>query len=546
MHNLAASNGAPTAMASFSSECWLTREPSFHADAIARAAQSFRESTFVIQSLATGAVGVAQGGVHLQPVDGSAKFRLIGWLPALYPEWLGDRTFSEVHGTRFPYVTGAMANGIATTRIVVEMSRSGFLGFFGAAGLTLGQIERAVLELKRELGAAPWGCNLIHSPNEPAIEDATADLYIREGVTRVEAAAFMGLTPAVVRYALHGVSLDAHGQIVRRNHVFAKISRAEVARKFLEPAPANIVQRLLDQGLITVQEAELSKRVPIAEDIIVESDSGGHTDNRPLTVLFPIIRQLRDEVLAERGYQRPIRIGAAGGLGVPSAVAAAFSMGAAFVLTGTVNQACVESGLDASGKAMLARADMADVIMAPAADMFEMGVDVQVLKRGTMFANRARKLYEIYRNYPSWEAIPADQREHVETKILRQSFDQAWASTRDYWAARDMREVQRAESDPKHLMALVFRAYLGQSSRWAIEGKSDRASDFQIWCGPAMGSFNTWTQGTFLQDAGNRTVVQVARNLMEGAAVITRAQQLRTFGAPVPPNAFEFKPRPLH
>ncbi|MEZ4459126.1 MAG: PfaD family polyunsaturated fatty acid/polyketide biosynthesis protein [bacterium] len=370
-------------------------------------------------------------------------------------------------------------------------------------------------------------------------------LYIREGVTRVEAAAFMGLTPAIVRYAVHGLALDAAGNITRRNQVFAKISRAEVARKFLEPAPAAILQKLLNDGLITAQEAELAGRVPIAEDIIVESDSGGHTDNRPLGVLFPIIRQLRDDIAAERQYTRPIRVGAAGGLGVPSAVAAAFSMGAAFVLTGTVNQACVESGLDQSGKEMLAKADMADVIMAPAADMFEMGVDVQVLKRGTMFASRARKLYELYRNYPSLDAIPADQREQVESKILKQTFREAWASTRDYWAARDMHEVHRAESDPKHQMALVFRAYLGQSSRWAINGVSDRASDFQIWCGPAMGSFNTWTQGTFLQEPQNRTVVQVARNLMEGACVATRAQQLRTFGAAVPTQAFEFKPRPL-
>jgi trans-AT polyketide synthase/acyltransferase/oxidoreductase domain-containing protein len=215
------------------------------------------------------------------------------------------------------------------------------------------------------------------------------------------------------------------------------------------------------------------------------------------------------------------------------------------VLTGTVNQACVESGLDASGKDMLAKADMADVMMAPAADMFEMGVDVQVLKRGTMFASRARKLYDLYRTYPSLDAIPADQREQTESKILRQTFREAWQATRDYWIARDPHEVERAESDPKHQMALVFRAYLGQSSRWAINGMNDRASDFQIWCGPAMGAFNTWTQGTFLEQPENRTVVQVARNLMEGAGVATRAQQLRTFGAPVPTQAFEFKPRPL-
>jgi trans-AT polyketide synthase/acyltransferase/oxidoreductase domain-containing protein len=92
---------------------------------------------------------------------------------------------------------------------------------------------------------------------------------------------------------------------------------------------------------------------------------------------------------------------------------------------------------------------------------------------------------------------------------------------------------------------LVFRSYLGQSSRWAIAGVRDRRPDYQIWCGPAMGAFNAWTEGSFLAEPEHRSVVQVARNLLEGAAVVTRAQQLRSFGVPVPPAAFDFKPRPL-
>jgi hypothetical protein len=32
---------------------------------------------------------------------------------------------------------------------------------------------------------------------------------------------------------------------------------------------------------------------------------------------------------------------------------------------------------------------------------------------------------------------------------------------------------------------------------------------------------------------------------MEGAAVVTRAQQLRSYGLPVPNSAFDYRPRPL-
>jgi hypothetical protein len=105
--------------------------------------------------------------------------------------------------------------------------------------------------------------------------------------------------------------------------------------------------------------------------------------------------------------------------------------------------------------------------------------------------------------------------------------------------------VQRAEADPKHRMALVFRWYLGLSSRWAIAGDPARKMDYQIWCGPAMGAFNDWARGSFLEAPENRGAVQIARNLLEGAAVVTRAQQLRSYGVAVPPAAFHYPARPL-
>ena len=91
-------------------------------------------------------------------------------------------------------------------------------------------------------------------------------------------------------------------------------------------------------------------------------------------------------------------------------------------------------------------------------------------------------------------------------------------------------------------MALCFRWYLGKASRWANAGEPTRIMDYQIWCGPAMGAFNTWAKGSFLEDPKNREVGQIALNFLEGASVIARAQQVRTFGVPVPPSAFEFRP----
>jgi PfaD family protein len=507
--------------------------------------ERFREAVFVVRDGDHGTVGVAFGGGSLSADqrNGVPTWPLLASLPSLWPEWLGDRSFNEVHGVRFAYVAGAMANGIATTDLVETMAAHGMLGFFGAAGLSPERVEAALDRLSSTLGdRKSWGSNLIHSPNEPDLENAIADLYIRRGVKRVSASAYMALTPAIVRYAFHGVR-RVQGRVERQNFVFAKISRPEVARRFLSPPPADMLAKLVAGGLLTADEAAIAATLPVAEDIIVEADSGGHTDNQTLTALFPTILGVRDELAATHGYTRPIRIGAAGGLGTPSAVAAAYALGAAFVLTGSVNQGAVESGLCEEGRKLLANASLADVIMAPAADMFELGVKVQVLKRGTMFGPRALKLYELYTGYDSIEAMPDKVRANLEKRVLGRPTDEIWADTAAFFAERDPKELARAERDPKHRMALIFRWYLGLSSRWAIAGDPSRKLDYQIWCGPAMGAFNAWVKGSFLEAPEARTAGQIALNLLEGAAAITRAQQLRSYGVPVPAAAFQFRPR---
>ena len=528
---------------------WLPDErPLFFPAEIVAAREQLRRAVTVIQDESNDSIGIGFGGRLQNVPTGQPAYRMLATLPAIYPEWLGDRSFAEVHRVRFAYIAGEMANGIATTQMVIAMARAGMLGFFGAAGLSAPRVEAALDELQATLDpeGLSWGINLIHSPGEPRLEEKVAELFVQRGVARVCASAYMSLTLPLVHYACAGLHLDASGALQRKHYVFAKISRAEVAQLFMSPAPAAMLQKLVQAGKLTPSEADLAARVPLAEDLTVESDSGGHTDQQALGAIFPTILSLRDHLVEQHQYARPIRVGAAGGLGTPTAVAAAFAMGAAYVLTGSVNQACVESGLHESGRQMLAQAGVADVAMVPAADMFEIGVKLQVLKKGTMYPSRSSKLYEIYKQYDALSQIPPELKQRLEKEIFASSLESWWDATREFWLQRDPSQIEQAARDPKHQMALVFRAYLGQASRWAITGEASRQLDYQIWCGPAMGSFNDWTRGSFLAAPENRSVVQVARNLLEGAAVITRASQLRSFGVPVPPAAFQFIPRPLN
>jgi trans-AT polyketide synthase, acyltransferase and oxidoreductase domains len=510
--------------------------------------RSMRQVTSVVYDAQAQTLCLATGGrISNDTASDGEPLALMATLGPLYPEWLGGRDFAQTHRLRFAYLGGAMANGITTPQMVVALAEMGGMGMFGSAGLPLEKIEAAIDYISQALDerGLSWGSNLIHSPNEPALEDHIVALYLRRGVRRVDASAYMGLTPAVVRYACTGLSRNAQGEVVRYNHLFAKISREEVAKHFLSPAPEAILNGLVAQGQLTAQEAQLARELPLAQSLIVEADSGGHTDNRPLTALFPVIAALREQRCQQHQFKQPIYLGAAGGLGTPEAVAAAFALGADFVVIGSVHQSALESGVSPESRALLAQAGPADVAMVAAADMFEMGVKVQVLKRGTMMAVRGNQLFELYKRHASLDAIPAETRAGLEKNVFRMPLSEVWQQTQAFFERTDPTQIERAQRDAKHKMALVFRWYLGSSSRWPLNGPSDRQIDFQLWCGPAMGAFNRWVKGSFLEPVEQRSVQQIALNLMEGAAFVTRAHQYRTFGLSVSASAFNYRPTPL-
>ena len=530
---------------------WVPGEygPAFSAGEVHGMVQAVRQTLQIVYDAAGQRVGVGTGGTVLPfTQENQARgYPVMASLPPLYPEWLGNRSFLEAHGVRFPYVAGAMYRGIASARMVVAMAEAGMLGFLGAAGMPLRELEENLNSIRSAIGDRnlPWGSNLIYMPTEPDLEDAIVDLYFRMGVKRISASAYMAMSTGIIRFATRGLRMDEQGRIHREHHVFAKISRTEVARPFMEPAPQIILDRLLAAGKITAEEARLARLVPVAEDITVEADSGGHTDNRPMTVTLPTVILLRNRMMAEHGFQRPIRVGAAGGIGSPAGVAAAFAMGASYVLTGSINQSAMESGIAPDVKQMLAVAGIADMTMAPAADMFELGVKVQVLKKGTMFSNRAANLYKLYSENDSIDTIPASDRRKLEAEVFKAPLEDIWDLTRNYFEAKKSEEVKKANKDPKYKMALIFRWYLGNSAFWAIAGNEEHRVDYQINCGPSMGAFNAWVKDGFMHDPAERTVVQIALNLLEGAAVVTRAQQLRSYGVVVDEASFDFRPRPL-
>ena len=472
----------------------------------------------------------------------NGAFPLIAHATPVLPRLLGDPGFSAELGIRYPYIAGSMAKGISSALMAEELGRAGMLGFFGAAGLPLHEVEAALDRLQKSLGDTPYGFNLIHSPQEFDLEEKLVSLYISNGVRLIEASAFLALTLNLVRYRVHDIRRLPDGRVHAPNRIIAKVSREELAARFFSPPPEKFLKELIANGEITEEQALLASTIPMAQYVTAEADSGGHTDNRPALALFPTILSLAHRMEKEFGYDCHLRVGLGGGVSTPASAAAAFAMGAAYIMTGSVNQACIESGTSDAVRQMLTETRQADVTMAPAADMFEMGVTVQVLKRGTMFPMRAVKLYDIYRSCSSIEGIPAAELEKIEKTMLHAPIEEIWRDTRSYFEKRDPKQVERAERDPKHRMALVFRWYLGQAAHWAKDGNPARKMDYQIWAGPSMGAFNEWVAGSFLVNAEQRKVVTVAKNILFGAAVLSRAAMLRSQGFPLPAEAVKTPP----
>ena len=428
---------------------------------------------------------------------------------------LGSASFKRDYGLRYACVAGGLGHGIASKELVTAVGRAGMLGFLGTLGLAPDRVAADLRYVAERLsGGGAYGLNIVYAPQEPDREETFVDLCLRHGVHTVEAAGYTTITPALVRYRLTGLR-RAGNEVVPANRIIAKVSRPEVARAFLGPAPRKIVAALLAAGRITGEEAELAKELPVAEDLCCEADSGGHTDQAVALSLFPAMLRLREDLVAEHGYRRPVRLGLAGGIGAPDAVAASFVLGADFVMTGSINQATVEAATSDLVKDILQEINIQDTGYAPAGDMFEYGARVQVLRKGVLFPARANKLYELYKRYDSLAEIDPATAEQLRNRYFGKSFDEVYAEVR---ATRPAHEIEKAERDPKHRMALVFRWYFEYSLREALAGAEDNRVDFQVYCGPALGAFNEWARGSKLHDWRHRHVGEINELILREAA----------------------------
>jgi trans-AT polyketide synthase/acyltransferase/oxidoreductase domain-containing protein len=427
----------------------------------------------------------------------------------------GSRVFRETFGVRQNLVAGGLGFGVASTRFVQRLSDSGFLAFLGADGLSDEVVSHMVTQLRASSTGKTFGVNVRgHAGDDDALQSRVL-LMLSLGVNCLELSGCSQVLPALIRYRLQAVARDECGVVYSANRLMIKVTRPDVARLFLSPAPAEMIQALVQSGSLSEYQAELSRELPMVDAVTACGDGGGDTDGGTFLALLPIVLSLRNQIAPG------VSIGVAGGIGTPEAACAAFMMGADYIQLGSVLQCSVEAAISDVAKDMLARMDIQDSELAPSEDWFDWGGKVRVLKKGSLFAARAAKLYDVYRFYDSWEAVPQSERERIEQKYLCASFDAI---------AREMtqRGVVPRNCSPKLLLARVFCHYLSSARQSALDGDRARSADFQIWTGPALGAFNQWVASSDMQDWRNRHVDQIANQLIDQTLICMRQAASRT------------------
>ncbi len=410
-----------------------------------------------------------------------------------------------------------MYRGISSERFVAAMARAGVLSIFGSAGFSADELEPRVRNLQSLLEPdQPRGMCLIHNLNDPAEELRHAELFLKYDIPVIEASAYASATAPLVYCRVKGLRRGGDGILFPRR-IIAKCSRLETARMFLAPPPAEVVAELLESGRIDAGEAELARRIPLADDIAVEADSGGHTDRGVAFSLFPAVASMKEEAMARRAYPETIHVGLGGGVGTPRAAASAFMLGADFIFTGSINQCTAESGAHPSVKDLLNDLDIHDTGVAPAGDMFEIGARARVAAKGTRFLQRARELHRLFHQHDSLEAIPDSIRRKIETRYFKRSVSEVWRLVRDYKGRTDPHWAAEAEAHPRMKMTAVFKWWFHHCNEAALSGDESERDNYLVFCGPAMGAFNGWVRGTALEHWKQRHVADIADRLMRGA-----------------------------
>ena len=101
-------------------------------------------------------------------------------------------------------------------------------------------------------------------------------------------------------------------------------------------------------------------------------------------------------------------------------------------------------------------------------------------------------------------------------KIFGASIEDVWSETKAYWEKRDPRILSKALKDGKLQMSLIFRWYLGLSSRWARQGDASyEKKTFRFGVALQWGHLITGCVEQVWKNPENRFAVIIAHTILK-------------------------------
>ena len=428
---------------------------------------------------------------------------------------MGSEILRKEYGVKYAYFVGGMHKGISSKEMIVRLSNAGILGFYGASGLPLEKVKCDLQFIIQSLSPGQtFGVNIKHQIHSPSRDENLIPLLLEKSVRAVELSGYTRITWPLVQYRYNSSS-KYNDQWIVPNKVVVKASSPEIVELFMSPAPGAVIDQLLSSGKLTEEEAEIARVYPMCDDVCIETDSALNTESDSLMTLFPIIRSIRDQLEKCSSTGKRIRVGVAGGIGSPEAVASSFLMGADFILTGSINQCSVEAGTSDTVKNILQSAKVQDIGYAPSEELFEMGARNRVMRRGIFFSSRATKLFNNYKQLDSLDKMDSSFLNELETHYFNCDINKL---SHDLISQAET-EGQAYERNSKQAIAHLIRSYMKRGDELAIRGDISEKSNYRVVTSPAIGAFNEYVKGSDLQGWRHRHVDAIAVRLMNDGAV---------------------------
>ena len=465
--------------------------------------------------------------------------RLHSLIPAQDVSNLGSPAFQEAHDLSASYGVSPFERGVCSEEMVAQLLNKRYLAFLPTDFETVDDIRMKIKTLREGTLKNPGLGYRFHVHNS-VYEEERFMVALDEDIRRVYVSHYLRPTKAMVHYRVKGMNKDSQGRIVAPHSLFARVSEASVALHFATPPSMDILNELVAEGRITKEEAELGAKMPVSQDLVVEPEFSKGGVKQDLLSLYPSVKsELRTNRVSRNA---PVRVGVCGELATPESVAAVFRMGADFVFTGLVNSLTVESGGSKKRKSVLFKTTSSDITYAPSFEFLDSELPIPVTRFGTMFATRANRMLDIFKRTSTFAELQKSDREFLEGTMFQMSLPQAYENAQNFFTQWWPEQVKTAMTSDKARAALLMKYWLFEASRKTFDGTDGAEMDYQVRADGSIVAFNKWRAGSVFDDERKITVCGLAKNLLEGALVVSRMRSLREMGVDVPADGIFYKP----